>query len=580
MDRRIRQVDWDCLSELPVDTGYQWFRDTLLSLQNECIPRAKSSLTRKNIYMNSQALRLKRQKHSLWSAYKCSQDPIDLARYQLCRNRLRGLTRQLRKELECVLVSNLKQNPKAFWRYSNSRLKVKPRISDLRNSQGSLESQDQAKANILNDFFAGVFTSESTGAMPELENRHTGTIISDLAITRQTVEKKLLVLKPTSAPGPDEVHSRVLRELGRSLAYPLTLLYQRSLDTGMLPAVWKLGKVVTIFKKGDKHCPGNYRPVSLTSVSCKVLESLIRDALMEHLTTYRLLSDEQHGFRPKRSCSTQLLAIIDAWSRMLEGGTSVEVVYLDFQKAFDSVPHNRLLYKLGCYGVAGKLLSWIEAFLSNRWQQVTIGGCQSNLVPVASGVPQGSVLGPLLFLLYVNDLPDVVSCPVKMFADDTKLFSGVSTDSDAAAMQRDIDALVDWSDSWQMPFNKGKCKVLHVGSGNSAFSFHMSGELLESSPVERDLGVQVDTLLKFREQAAAAIAKATRVLAVIRRSFAQIDEVTLPLLFKSLVRPHLEYGNLVWGPFNRTDQKAVERVQRRATRLMSSIRHLEYPTRL
>ena len=416
--------------------------------------------------------------------------------------------------------------------------------------------------------------------MPELENRHTGTIISDLAITRQTVEKKLLVLKPTSAPGPDEVHSRVLRELGRSLAYPLTLLYQRSLDTGMLPAVWKLGKVVTIFKKGDKHCPGNYRPVSLTSVSCKVLESLIRDALMEHLTTYRLLSDEQHGFRPKRSCSTQLLATIDAWSRMLEGGTSVEVVYLDFQKAFDSVPHKRLLYKLGCYGVAGKLLSWIEAFLSNRWQQVTIGGCQSNLVPVASGVPQGSVLGPLLFLLYVNDLPDVVSCPVKMFADDTKLFSGVSTDSDAAAMQRDIDALVDWSDSWQMPFNKGKCKVLHVGSGNSAFSFHMSGELLESSPVERDLGVQVDTLLKFREQAAAAIAKATRVLAVIRRSFAQIDEVTLPLLFKSLVRPHLEYGNLVWGPFNRADQKAVERVQRRATRLMSSIRHLEYPTRL
>ena len=580
LDRRIRQIDWDCLSVLPVEAGYQWFRDTLLSLLKECIPRARSSHARKNLYMTSQALQLKKQKHFLWSAYKSSEDPVDLARYQRCRNRLRGLTRQLRKEFECQLVSNIKLNPKAFWRYSNSRLKVKPKIVDLRNSQGSLESQDQVKANILNDFFSGVFTSENMCAMPVLDIRHAGTPITDIEITSQAVEKKLLALNPTSAPGPDEVHSRILRELGHSLAHPLTLLYQRSMDTGMLPEVWKLGKVVPIYKKGDKHNPGNYRPVSLTSVSCKVLESLIRDALMQHLTTHGLLSDAQHGFRPKRSCSTQLLATIDAWSRMLEEGTAVEVVYLDFQKAFDSVPHRRLLCKLGCYGVSGKLLSWIEAFLSERWQQVTIGGCDSSLVPVASGVPQGSVLGPLLFLLYVNDLPDVVSCPVKLFADDTKLFSGVSNDRDAAAMQNDIDALVAWSDSWQMPFNEAKCKVMHVGSGNSAFSFHMRGQLLESTSVEKDLGVHVDTLLKFREQAAAAIAKATRVLAVVRRSFALLDEVTLPLLFKSLVRPHLEYGNLVWGPFNRADQKAVERVQRRATRLISSIRHHVYPTRL
>ena len=202
------------------------------------------------------------------------------------------------------------------------------------------------------------------------------------------------------------------------------------------------------------------------------------------------------------------------------------------------------------------------------------------MVPVSSGVPQGSVLGPLLFLIYVNDLPDAVSCPVKLFADDTKLFRGVSRAADADMMQADLNALVAWSDSWLMPFNEDKCRIMHVGPRNQSFPMYLRGKLLAGSAVERDLGVHIDSLLKFRQQAAAAVAKANQMLAIIRRSFVLIDETTLPLLYKSIVRPHLEYGNLVWGPFNRADQKAVERVQRRATRLVPSIRHLEYETRL
>ena len=196
----------------------------------------------------------------------------------------------------------------------------------------------------------------------------------------------------------------------------------------------KINQANPIHKKGSKQDPGNYRPISLTSVPCKVLESLIRDELMQHLITYGLISDHQHGFRPRRSCSTQLVVTLDAWSKLLENSTPLDVIYLDFKKAFDSVPHKRLLCKLKGYGVSGKLYSWIETFLSGRYQQVSIGGCFSDTVPVTSGVPQGSVLGPLLFLMYVNDLPEVVDCPIKLFADDTKLYSGVSTDSDALSM--------------------------------------------------------------------------------------------------------------------------------------------------
>ena len=258
----------------------------------------------------------------------------------------------------------------------------------------------------------------------------------------------------------------------------------------------------------------------------------------------------------------------------------MDAVYFDFQKAFDSVPHMRLMNKLRSYGVSGKLLAWIEAFLTGRKQRVVLEGCHSEWTEVASGVPRGSVLGPLLFLVYVNDLPEVVQCSVKLFADDTKLYSRVSSTGEAALLQSDIQALSRWSNTWLISFNQSKCKILHLGQTNQGFPYTMGDIPLDNTSVEKDLGVHIDTNLKFREHASSAAAKATQVLAVIQCSFALIDKVTLPILFKTLVRPHLEFGNLIWGPFNRSDQRLVERVQRRATRLVESKPHKPYKERL
>ena len=207
-------------------------------------------------------------------------------------------------------------------------------------------------------------------------------------------------------------------------------------------------------------------------------------------------------------------------------------------------------------------------------------GCYSDWIDVTSGVPQGSVLGPLLFLVYINDLPEVVQGHVKMFADDTKLYSAISTPHDRCSLQTDLDAMVKWSDTWQLPFNEGKCKVLHIGRTNPNYQLTMRDIPMNDTQVEKDLGVHVDTELKFRQHASSVVTKATQVLSVIRRSFALLDHFTLPLLYKSLVRPHLEFGNLVWGPFNRADQKLLERVQRRATRMVRDMRHLPYEERL
>ena len=301
---------------------------------------------------------------------------------------------------------------------------------------------------------------------------------------------------------------------------------------------------------------------------------------MAHLSESGLLHEAQHGFRPRRSCVTQLLSTLDDLSKMTENGDPIDAVSLDFSKAFDSVPHRHLIKKLQSYGVTGRLLSWIRAFLVGRRQRVVVNGCRSDWVPVASDVPQGSVLGPLLFVLYVNDLPTAVQCPIQLFADDTKLYQSVRLDSDASSLQRDLDMVVTWSDNWRLPFNEAKCSTLHFGRSNVRSVYSMRDVALEQVSVERDLGVLVDSELKFREQAASAVSKATQILAVIRRSIQLIDRTTLPLLYKTLVRPLLEYGNVLWGPFNRADQKLVERVQRRATRLVDEIRTEPYTERL
>ena len=338
--------------------------------------------------------------------------------------------------------------------------------------------------------------------------------------------------------------------------------------------------VIPIHKKGDRQSPANYRPISLTAIPCKILESLIRDKLLNHLLTLELLSKDQHGFRPRRSCTSQLLAVMEDWSCWAENGDCTDCIYLDYKKAFDSVPHQRLLVKLQAYGVADKLYTWINAFLTNRQQQVAVEGSKSPWARVTSGVPQGSVLGPLLFLIYVNDMPDVIRCPIKIFADDAKIYRQVTLDAGIEDLQSDIDAVIMWSDKWQMPFSESKCKSLHIGNKNRRHSYVMGDYSLEHSFLEKDLGIFMDYELKFRKQASAAAAKASQILAVIRRSFVKIDQDTLPLLYKSLVRPHLEYGNVIWGPFNQADKKLVENVQRRATKLIPDIHHLSYRRRL
>ena len=539
LNELIRDTEWGLDGTDDIDARYSQFTSTLDRLVGVCVPRSRPKARKRSIYMNAEAMRLRKKKKQLWGQYSRSRDVIDYARFVRARNDLRRLTRNLRKQFEQNLVREMGRNPKPFWRYANSRLKTRSRVENLKDSEGSIVSEGDAKAKLLNQFFCSVFTIEDVDHQPALPREYTGPLLDSVDVSVHDVERRLAGLNQYSAPGPDGMHPRLLKETAAALSVHVTNLCQHSLNTACLPHDWKLGEIVPIHKKGSKQLASNYRPISLTSVLCKLLESIVRDVIMEHVMLYGLMHDSQHGFRRRRSCSSQLLATLDDWTSALERGDQIDSAYLDFSKAFDSVPHRRLLNKLQMYGIGGSLLRWVEHFLIGRQQRVVVDGSRSSWAPVTSGVPQGSVLGPLLFVLFVNDLPDVVHCSVKLFADDTKLYCLGSGEIGRQQLQHDLDALVDWSDLWQLPFNEAKCKMLHIGSTNPEHTYRMRGVELEWLHVERDLVVHIDSDLKFRKQAAEAVSKASRMLAVIRRSFRHIDWFTLPLLFKSLVRPHL-----------------------------------------
>ena len=354
---------------------------------------------------------------------------------------------------------------------------------------------------------------------------------------------------------------------------------------GKVPDDWKVAHVTAIFKKGKQTSPGNYRPVSLTSIICKTLESIIRDKLMEYLDERDKLSNDQHGFRSGRSCVTQLLEIVEVCSSMLDEGAGIDVVYLDFQKAFDSVPHQRLLKKAYAYGIQGNLLKWIESFLTGRKQRVIINGGSSPWTDAVSGIPKDSVLGPILFLIFIDDLPDSVAGLVKIFADDTKLFSAIKSKEDCKKLQADLESLSQWSDRWLSQFNVSKCGVMHYGQQKEEqFTYTMHEEGIERElgvlQEEKDLGVMFDPTLRFSKHVSMVANKANRILGVMKRTFSFMDNKMLTTLYKTLVRPHVEYANCVWHPFLQNDIRTIEKVQRRATKLTSDVKDLEYPDRL
>ena len=450
---------------------------------------------------------------------------------------------------------------------------------------------DDEKANVFVEYFSSVFTKEpDDDELPDFDLREFDKELSNIDVTEDAVIKKLYKLKTNKSPGPDQMHPRVLREIATSILKPVTIIFRTSIRTKKVPAKWKHANVSALFKKGSKTVPENYRPVSLTAVLCKTLESIIRDHIIDHMTRNKLFSPKQFGFIAGRSTTLQLLHVLNLWTEILDQGGSLDAVYCDFMKAFDKVPHRRLVHKIEKYGITGSILGWISSFLSNRTQCVNINQTYSKKAEVSSGIPQGSVLGPILFVLYINDLPEVVSegTWIYLFADDTKIFREIKSFDDKIILQNDVEELVKWSAKWLLKFHPDKCVYMSIGNPNkfiipqSLFEtpYNMECQPLKYSECEKDLGVHVDHDLKFDKHINSKINTANRIMGIVKRTFVFLEPYTFCAIFKGLIRPHLEYAAPVWSPYTVKLKESIERVQRRATKVVPGLSHLSYPERL
>ena len=570
----------DQIRNKPTQEAWNMFESMMMGLIDRFVPKKKPPRKKRNLYMTEEALKLRKKKERLWRRYLLTGRDIDYTEFSRCRNMLRNMTRNLKRTFENGLASKLKKNPKAFWAYVSSKVKTSPGIGTLKVGNGKLAETDQDKAHALNSHFVNVFTHEDLSVIPDPDKEYHGEYLSDIVFTKDEVKKKLETLDPGKSTGPDGLHPALLREVAGDISQFLSDLFRKSLDEGKLPDMWKRGNITPLFKNGSRQELGNYRPISLTSVVCKVMERFIRDAVREHLLSNELICPDQHGFLPGRSTSTQLLECLEEWSDILEQGSTVDVLYLDFRKAFDAVPHQRLLRKLHAHGIRGKVLRWIECFLTGREQRVVLQGQTSSWAQVTSGIPQGSVLGPLCFLIFINDLPDAIGSSIKMYADDAKIYGRADTQQDRTKIQEDVEAVERWTKKWQLPLNTKKCKILHLGARNQRHEYTLEGNVIQKTDAEKDLGIIVDKDMKFHLHCATSIKKANRMLGIIKKSFDFLNEANVSLLYKIMIRPIVEYANAVWGPVYKTDQTKLEQVQRRATRLIPSLRHVPYQERL
>ena len=580
----IGNIEWNnVFGDLDINDKWTSFCNIITEAINLFIPVVEGQKLRFPKWLNREARNARKHKAKMWKQYKISQSNSDYLQYKKALNEATKQYKKAKKRFEHKIAVDISKNPRSFYAYVRSKTVAKEIVGPLRNADGELTSDDLKMSEILNTYFGSVFNKEEINStMSEIKVKITNDMdkLTSVTVNKQIIYKKIMNLKPNKAPGVDGIIPRILIENAENLTEVLETILQESLQTGIVPLEWKKANVTAIFKKGLKELASNYRPISLTSHLCKIMESIIKDCIMKHLTDRSLINTTQHGFWPKRSCLTNLLEFLEYVTKYVDSGYPIDVIYLDFQKAFDKVPHQRLLQKIKALGIDGEIYAWIKNWLLGRLQRVVLNGVNSRWIPVTSGVPQGSVLGPLLFLIYINDIDESISSGILKFADDTKLYATVATKKEVAQLKEDLIHICNWSQEWLMLFNNDKCKVMHMGVRNTSVEYYMNGIKLEDIEEEQDLGIIVQNNLKCAKQCAKAVKQANKTLGIIKRTFRHLNQQILLLLFKSLVRPHLEYCVQAWRPHLQKDIDLIEGVQRRATKLIPSLKVKSYQDRL
>lgn len=574
----LNELPWHSLfANSNAQAQYDVFLDAISFIIQECVPLRKCNF--KNNYHRS-TVKIIESRNRAFRRYQKSKS-LDLFRtYKLVAQKAQ---KAIRKDVflheKRILES---KNDKKFFKFINSKLKSKSSALVLTDDDKNLITDKKKISDTFNNYFASVFTHDNT-LIPDFLSRTQNMCSNDIDFSPTNVCKILKKISMSMSEGPDAISNFFLKQVSLEISLPLSLLFESFFQSGVIPRQWRQAIVCPVFKqKGNPSDVKNYRPISLTSTVCKVMESIILKHMYDHLIRNNLLSKEQYGFRPGFSTELQLLACFEHWTREADNSSSqVNVVYLDFAKAFDSVSHEKLLLKLQRYGFESKILAFIRNFMTDRSQTVQIGKARSQSLPVLSGVPQGSVLGPLLFIIYINDIVDVLKfSSVKIYADDCKLFLSCRCLEDCRKLQEDLKSLEVWAQEWQLNLSFSKCKTITLGRKHVDFEYELGGNKLEEVKMIRDLGITVSASLKPSAHCERISNIASFKSALIFRSFVTKEPNFMMRLFKTYILSKMHYGSVVFNPWLAKDIIRIEQVLRRFSRRLPGFKDMSYERRL
>ena len=497
---------------------------------------------------------------------------------------------------EAAVISKMKTNPKVFYSHAKAHSTIRGDITVMRGEDGEITRDPERIANILQDQFISVYSDPncSDKAEPNFPTQDNTSLAPEcFKISEDDIKSALTELKPNSAPGSDGIPSKLLINCSSAIATPLALMWNESFESESVPSYYKSSLVCPIYKKDDRTAPENYRPISLTSHIMKTIERVVRCTIVEYLEGSDILSQTQHGFRSGRTTMTQLLNHFDNVFNGLLEGHDTDAIYLDYSKAFDKVDHELLLMKMTRYGFPANLVCWISSFLSNRFQRVAVKGAHSREAPIISGVPQGTVLGPVLFLVFINDLENkVINSNISFFADDTRISSQIRSLQCKELLQRDLHNVIEWSKGNNMELNPKKFELQCYFANSKSlsnelpffpqmYSYTIPGNIqLEPKCSLMDLGVTVSNDLSWSSHIGSIVTRARGVAAWALSVFNSRDQTVMITLYKSLIRSHLEYCCPLWHPAKIGDIQLLESVQREFTRKIEGCTTLSYWDRL
>lgn len=573
INAELQSIDWAAELVGDVDSMLTKFYALVMVIISRFVPLKGRRYGQYPIWFSTALIMTLRKKNKFHRLFKRTGDHEAQQKFKFFRNKARNMIPSCYSRYVRTVEHNMRYHMKEFWRFTKSLKKTNsyPTSMSLNTGNGSLETSDsECIANLFAHHFNSAFSS---GVPPDSTPPPTKTdiIFSGLSFSSNDVEEVLQKLQLDKGAGVDGISNYFLFRTSATIAIPLSLIFNASLRSGIFPSALKKTIIHPIFKKGDPHDIENYRPIAILNAIAKVFERLVHRTLLFHVKPH--LNEAQHGFLPRKSTVTNLLEYVTFLAEALDKKEQVDVLYLDLSKAFDKISHQMMVLRLQSFGVIGSLLSWFSSYLSGRELQVVFNGRNSETIVPESGVPQGSILGPLLFVIYVDELLGVLESFKLFFADDGKLAKVIHSESDCRHLQGDLWAVHHWCSMNCMPVNPAKCSSMTVTNKNISAIAH-NYTFVDGTPVARqtstkDLGVMIDNKLRFTEQVDAVANKAFKTLGFVMRTSRHFHSLDAVLhLFHMLVLPHLDYACVIWSPFYATHIATIERVQRRFTRFV------------